>query len=95
MKKTMTKPQTKDALFPLYIIARLLKSVFFWIPISNFNRWKNDSKIIKKDLFFLLFSGVVSAVFWLASNWIFAVIILTALIVLIYAFLFALMKNKQ
>lgn len=88
------KMKTNDALFPFYIVARILKSVCFWIPISNFKKWKNDTRIIKKDFFFMLFSGVVSMSFFF-FNWIYAILILIALIVLIYAFLFAMLKNIE
>jgi hypothetical protein len=63
----------RNLLFPIYLIARLLKSAMFWIPISNFNRWKNNEKIIMKDLFFLTICLVLFSLFFLLNIWVAAI----------------------
>lgn len=73
-------------LFPLYFLMRLIKAVCFWIPISNYKRWKNTAGFISKDLLIFLIIGFISACF-LMLNWIVASILIFALIIFFFVYI--------
>lgn len=94
MKKLIKKIKVveQDLLFPFYLLFRILKAPLFWIPISNFNRWKYNENLIKKDFIFVFFVGVFVSFFGLFSI-LTASILSVCFIIVSLAFIFAIMKN--
>jgi len=68
----MKKINYKNLLFPVYLIARILKTPLFWIPISNFNRWKRE-KYLEKDLIILSIFAVGFLIWFFLSGWLFGI----------------------